>query len=331
MAAEQLLFVRGKLRTRLARLQSVRHGVLHFALMQFWGFLQGEALLRGIIDDLSHRFPTGSDAAREIVQGGKTMFFGREDIQVAVSASILEECASSQDDSIEVKIGGRHSAGGGHEAQAQHFVSLFVEPLCCYLEEHLDDARSLLAVLRRFKHKCEWFRRDELYALWAGDRRRGEKLLNMRLYEYLHDQGIDFSIEPSSASGEADLVSAQVGEERLVVESKVFSDPSQDRNRVRRGFGQLYYYTVDYNEPFGYLVIFKTCPEGLALALSGSSQGTPYMLHNNKTIFFVTIDIHPYEGTASERGTLRSAELSEEDMVRGLTEAPEAETSADDD
>jgi hypothetical protein len=44
------------------------------------------------------------------------------------------------------------------------------------------------------------------------------------LYEFLHEQGIDFHMEPKSASGIADLVADQVGDDRVVADAKVFSD-----------------------------------------------------------------------------------------------------------
>jgi len=39
--------------------------------------------------------------------------------------------------------------------------------------------------------------------------------------EYLHDQGIDFSIEPKSASGKPDLVTEQVGDNKVVADANV--------------------------------------------------------------------------------------------------------------
>jgi len=53
--------------------------------------------------------------------------------------------------------------------------------------------------------------RDEEKNCWAYD-----------LYEYLHDQGIQFHIEPESASGRVDLISAQSGKDRLMADAKNF-------------------------------------------------------------------------------------------------------------
>ena len=180
----------------------------------------------------------------------------------------------------------------------------------------------ILSILRHYKHKCEWFQRNKLYNIWEKDTRRGEKNLALHLYEYLHDQGITFFIEPSSVSGEADLVASQGDDEPLIADAKIFDpEKSKDKQYIAKGFRQIYDYTLDYNEPVGFLVIFKTCEENLKFGLAHASQGTPYIQHNGKTIFFVTIDIFPYEESASKRGKLKYVELSEEDLYRVLKES----------
>jgi hypothetical protein len=109
----------------------------------------------------------------------------------------------------------------------------------------------------------------------------------MHLYEHLHDQGLEFSIEPASASGEADLVSAQNSDDPLIADAKIFdTNKSKGKGYLVKAFQQIYRYTVDYTKPFGYLIIFKTCEEDLRLALTNSEQLTPSVTYNNKTIFF---------------------------------------------
>ena len=66
-----------------------------------------------------------------------------------------------------------------------------------------DDRRTVLGLLLKYKHHVEWFRRDDLRAKLEANTQKGEKILACDLYAYLHDQGLDFSIEPSSISGEA--------------------------------------------------------------------------------------------------------------------------------
>ena len=194
---------------------------------------------------------------------------------------------------------------------------MFLEPLYEYLDEQLDDQRAILALLRRYKHKCEWFQRKHLFKSWEDNTKIGEKLLALHLYEYLHDQGLDFVIEPSSVSGEVDLIAAQKSDEPLIADVKIFNpEKGKGTDYIARGFNQIYLYTLDYNEPFGYLIIYNTSGQDLRFVLANQEQSTPFVVHNNKTIFVVTIDVFPYETSASRRGRLKTVEITEEDLIR---------------
>jgi len=135
----------------------------------------------------------------------------------------------------------------------------------------------------------------------------------LNLYEYLHDQGLDFMIEPFSVSGEVDLIAAQKTDDPLIADAKIFTS-RKGKTDFARWFNQIYIYTCDYNEPFGYLIIFKICEEDLRFALTNQTQSTPFVIHNNKTIFLITIDIFPYEAPASKRGLLKAIEINEQDF-----------------
>ena len=217
--------------------------------------------------------------------------------------------------------------GTMEQRRAEYFVETFVEPLFDYIDEQIDDHRTTLALLRKYKHRVEWFFRNELRKRFEADTRKGEKILAMDLYAYLHDQGLDFSIEPSSISGEADLISAQTGTERLVADVKIF-DPERSKgiSYICSGFNQVYQYTKDYNAPFGFLVIFKTCREDLAVCARGQDSSVPYFTHNNKTIFILVIDIFDYPESASKRGHLKSHELLEADLIRTIEAATVPDT-----
>ena len=109
-------------------------------------------------------------------------------------------------------------------------------------------------------------RRDDLRTKFSADTKKGEKTLACDLYSYLHDQGLEFSIEPASISGRADLVSAQNGPDRLVADVKVFEPQrSKGMEYLRSGFNQVYQYIKDFNDSFGYLVVFKTCHDDLSI------------------------------------------------------------------
>ncbi len=322
MDADILQVLRYKLQKRVRRLNSVEDSeIFGWLLRQLWVFLHDHPIYSGIIADLCTRFPQDDNLAQQMLEKHTAQVGETEGEQAAIAYHLLSYC---QEDPARSYAGviGRRCGLSQSDDPLSGFRELYLEPFYEYLDEQIDDQRVLLATLRRFKHRCEWFRRDELYKLWQDGRRRGERLLNARLYEYLYDQGIEFYIEPVSASGEADLVSAQVGDERLVADGKVFAEAARGKQNVCKGFRQVYDYTVDYNEPCGYLVVFKTCPEDLRLALSGSTQDTPYFSHNNKTIYCLTVDIYPHEKSASERGILQAVEITEDDLVKAVAEEP---------
>lgn len=316
MNNEYVQNLRYKLQKRVRRLNSTGHEAFRPTLKQFWGFIQSQPVLVGILDDLSHRVLTAEKDA-DIIFNNKPLI-GTTDVEhAALAYFVLRKCILPDvDEMIEIKIGCKYnSTSRDTEAAFEIFKDMFVEPLYDYLDEQLDDQRALLALLRRYKHKCEWFRREALLGLWETDTGNGERNLAYDLYEYLHDQGLDFSIEPTSASGRPDLISAQVGNERLIADAKVYKDGTA-KSYLATGFHQIYQYTLDYNQPFGYLIVFKTSEDDLKFPMADQEQSIPFLVHHNKTIFFVVIDICKHEATASKRGILKTVEITEDDLIQ---------------
>jgi hypothetical protein len=316
MNNEYVQNLRYKLQKRVRRLNSTGHEVFHLVLRQFWIFVRSQPVLIGILDDLSHKCPSAEEDADNILSG-QALIGINEVEQASMSLFVLQKCVQLPEDKgmIEVEIGHKYSRSAGkYEEALELFKDRFIEPLYDYLDEQLDDQRALLALLCRYKHKCEWFHRDDLLILWQSDTAKGERMLAYDLYEYLHDQGLDFSIEPTSASGKPDLISAQVGNEKLIADAKIFSDTTP-KAYIAKAFHQVYQYTLDYNQPFGYLVIFKTCEDDLKFPMAGQEQSVPFLVQNNKTIFFVVIDICQHEATASKRGVLKTIEITEADLI----------------
>ena len=317
MNAEYIQNLRYKLQKRVRRLNSAVYQVFHFSLKQFWGFLENYPIFVGILEDLERHYPLLEAEAEKIVKDSQGLVFGNELENAAVCYFVVKKCVESDNQMVEVNVGRVYGHESKYNDTLEYFKSLFLEPLYEYLDEQLDDQGAILALLRRYKHKCEWFQREFLFNLWKKDTMRGEKRLALHLYEYLHDQGLDFVIEPFSISGEADLVAAQRSDDPLIADVKIFNPgKAKGTEYIARGFNQIYLYTLDYNKPFGYLVIYKTSGEDLRFALGKQTQSTPFVVHNNKTIFLVTIDVFPHETSASKRGPLRTVEITEEDLVR---------------
>lgn len=230
------------------------------------------------------------------------------------------------------------------------FCTWIIRPIIRYLEESLDDSKLKLFFLLRYKHRSEWFKGAYLSELVQRElerveqeykkrqeeaKKKGtdekkvprpktqiEKILAQDLYAYLFDEGLEFYIEPSSLRGEVDLIEAQTGQNRLLLDVKVFDNESRNKAYLLKAFYQIYTYTRQYNQPMGYLVIFKTCKDDLDIATRQSEQGIPFVQYNHKTIFLLTIDIHQYIKPVSQRPGLTAVQILEEEFVVYLEENP---------
>lgn len=328
MNGEYVQNLRYKLQKRVRRLNSIGDNMFHISLKHFWGFLENNPVFIGILQDLGNKYQSKESEAEKIIDG-KSILGNTELEHAALSYFLIKKCSKSDDNRIETDIGYIYDDWiDTDKAALEHFRDMFLEPFYEYVDEQLDDQKAILALLRRYKHKCEWFQRDNLFKLVEKHPKSGEKLLALHLYEYLHDQGLDFTIEPSSISGKADLVAAQNTDDPLIADTKIFNpEKKKGKSYLVTGFNQVYIYTTDYNEPFGYLIIYKTSEKDLRFALSNQTQSVPFVIHNNKTIFIITIDIFPHSKTASKRGTLKPIEITEDDLIKITEETNEEETT----
>jgi hypothetical protein len=304
----------------------MKQGTFHYALLQFFDFLTSHTVFRGVLDVLERTSPPELEsAAKGIFVAAKSgdsesrsgFMEGDEFRHAAFSYFLIRECYRTTDPTIEIKIIDIYikHATDQHDKK-DRFFSIFLEPLYIYLDEALDDERAMLVLLKRYKHKCEWFVREQLFSLWEKQTEKGEKVLAKHLYEYLFDQGIDFHIEPASASGEIDLLGDQVGDDRLVADAKIFNpDKGRGKAYLAKGFNQIYKYLLDYNESMGYLVVFNTSEKDLAFALSTQQSSAPYLRLNHKTIYFIVINISPRIASASKAGRVDSVQITDEDLI----------------
>lgn len=320
MDTNVLQTLRYKLQKRLKRINTAGFGIYHSILVQTWIFLNATPPVKGILDDLERRVPTAEQDSEKLYAG--RVLTGENELEhVALCYWLVKRVAANSNAGEVVSLAHSLNRGvGKHDEALELFTEQFVEPLFDYLDEQIDDHRTTLALLRKYKHRVEWFCRDDLRQRFEAATQRGETLLAMDLYAYLHDQGLEFSIEPTSTSGEADLISAQIGDDRLIADVKIF-DPGRSKTvtYLLAGFHQVYQYTKDYNSPFGYMVIFKTCEEDLSINALNQEAAVPFFTHNNKTIFTLIIDICDHQRSASKRGQLKSYELTETDLVSTLS------------
>ncbi len=322
--------IRYKLQKRVRRLNSSHYTMFPLELRQFFVFFDAHPLLSAIRDELVGSVPQSAleSLVNELLADGENPVMGKsEGEHAAFSYRTLRLCEEKGDAFPLFDVGQRYGTVDDFPAAIDSFRTAFLEPFYEYVDEHIDDQQATLYFLRKYKHRCEWFRRDQLHQLAADETGKAESALAFDMYGYLHDQGIDFSIEPKSASGRPDLVTEQVGDDKIVADAKVFwPERSKGKPYIISGFNQVYTYLRDYNEAFGYLVIFKMCEDDLKFMVPPTTAMFPSLSHNNKTIFFVVVDICRYESTASKRGQLKVHEITAEDLIRAVEPVDEQQS-----
>lgn len=169
MNAEYIQNLRYKLQKRVRRLNSTDFQAFHFSLKQFWGFLQSYPIFVGILEDLERRCPLVEAEVGKIFEDKQALLFDTELENAAASYFVVKKCIGSDDPNVEAYVGRPYGGRNSLSGYLEYFKSLFLEPLYEYLDEQLDDQKAILALLKRYKHKCEWFQRDHLFKLWEDD------------------------------------------------------------------------------------------------------------------------------------------------------------------
>lgn len=308
--------IRYKLQKRIRRLNSVDFSMFIPVLRQFWVFFDNNQMLSGVIEHLVARYPELDETVEKIING-EGLVAQTEDEAAALGYKVLKRLATYENHSIFISLAGPYRRTSKYNEALETCRDIYLEPFYEFLDEGIDDQRAMLNLLLRYKHRCEWFHRSRLWDMTQEEPRRAEKQLALDLYEYLHNQGIDFTIEPSSLTGEIDLIAAQGSDDPLLADTKIFDADSRGKIYIRKGFNQIYTYTQQYNEPFGYLIIFKKVETELRFALS-TSGNIPMVIHNHKSIFLITIDIFPNPKSVSQRHPLEAVEISEEELIQTL-------------
>lgn len=323
MEDKHIQALRYKLQKRVRRVNSAPTSQFRITLKHFLHFLEAMPLLRAVKDDLLARTtPLNVEATVDRICKGETLFGETEEEAAAIGYLIVCRFCNDPESASFIDIAMRWGVGSGFAEAFEFARTSFLEPLYEYLDEHLDEQQAILYVLRRYKQRCEWFHSERLRANLENDTQRGEKRLAFDLYEFLHEQGIGFYIEPRSASGIADLVAEQVGSDRVIADAKLFwPQHSKGKSYIISAFHQAYTYARDFNESCAYLVIYKLCPEDINFLVPSTSSMFPSVVVNNKTIYFVLVDLCEHGGPASKRGVLKSYDIIAEELIEKIGDA----------
>ncbi|WP_375184294.1 hypothetical protein [Aquabacterium sp.] len=312
------------LQKKFRRLNSCDASYFHSALIQFWNYVADHPLHKGTIATLNAHAPEYQEEIDQLVKFSGEFQFCTEEESAWFAFRVVQFCASKPLQPAkmwEVMIGRVVSNSGKTQECLDSFISRYLEPFYETLDEALDSQKAVLSFLLKYKRTVEWFEREEVAALLPN----GETKLARHLYAYLFDQGLDFQVEPKSASGEVDLVSKD-----LVLDAKIFDgDSNRGKRYIRSGLTQVLAYLRDFNQPVGYLAIYRTCQEDLHFDLGNESSPVPFITVGGKTVFFLVVDICDYGGkSASKRGTLKAFSLTATDLRELLDSEPETQGGA---
>lgn len=309
--------LRYKLQKRVRRLNSVTSFTMFSTnLRQFWLFFDNNQTYKGIIESLLAQFPDVESDIDRIV-AGESLVGTSEEESAVMGYSMLRRIPQLEKTRNQLfNVAHLYGSASKADEALEVICDVFLEPFYEYLDEQLDDQRAVLALLLRYKHRSEWFHRSQLWALAHEESRKAEKSLALDLYSYLYDQGIDFEIEPSSMTGEIDLINAQNSEDPLLADTKIFDGNSRGKNYIRKAFSQIYTYSQQYNQSFGYLIIYKLTEKDLNFSLKFTSRSAPFVLYNHKTIFLITVDIFLHPKPVSQRDPLKAITIEEDDLIQ---------------
>lgn len=304
--------LRFQLQRRVRRLNSCQVSIFHSLLKQFWAYLQDDLLFSGILAKLEAEAPRFDEKLQEIENGFPV--FDTEAEHDAFIFRVMSYCAGQPlNASPEFDIGQALTGAYKNQENIDGFREAVLEPFYEYLDDALDQQVAVLSLLLKYKKRTEWFTREDLRARMEAVSGRAEHILAMDLYGYLHDQGLDFSIEPASASGEIDLFSPE-----LLLDAKVFDGEKRAVPYIVKGVQQIHTYTRDFNQSVGYLIIYKTCQRDLQFTFANPSSPVPFIVAGGKVLYFLVIDLHEYAASASKRGSLQSFMVNQEDLIKDV-------------
>jgi hypothetical protein len=333
MNEEMLSRLRGRLKRRTEALKDASGNFYPAMLRRFHDFLASNPVLTPTLEEL-RRNQCGSEAALAAKEAGDNPMGGvypppqktpaevealDNDADYAAYAYNLVQGVCVEDWQLgNICIVVYHADREGRmECDYSTFHEQVIEPLGDYLDERLDEQQAILGLLVRYKHRCEWFNKRALLATAKEEdekkRAEVEKVLKEDLYRYLHDQGLEFTLEPKSDKGEIDLIADQTGRDRKYLEGKVFDNAGRNKAYIIKGFGQLLHYLRQYNAVAGYLLVYKTCEQQLVIDGAEQLGAVPFVRCEGKTVFVLVVDICEYEKAVSQR-TYQPVRISADEL-----------------
>jgi hypothetical protein len=205
-----------------------------------------------------------------------------------------------------------------HKEAIEAIRDVAIDGLYEFLDEQIDARNVLYAILLKYKQRSEWYRRSRLRNITelGLEGKIGERALAVDLQEYVLDQGVEFTVEPASVSGEADLILRDSEGRYIIIDAKYIpadATRSAIRDKLASGANQIARYCNDYNEPEGFLVVYSQTPISIRLGLD-ESDALRYLKIGGRTVYYLLVDIAELP-SASRAGRAHEAFISADELV----------------
>lgn len=178
-----------------------------------------------------------------------------------------------------------------------------------YFDEQIDQRNVKLYLLHKYKWRCEQFRRKRLQEIAKNglEGEDGERGLCVDLYQFLHDQGLEFSREPALSAGWVDLLAKDVLIDAKFI--KFTSDNKTIRSTVSSAIRQVRDYCAEAGQSVGYVLCFKE--SDACISIDGEEELGSFRFVNlgGFHIHYVEVDICDYQTSASHRGRARTVSI----------------------
>ncbi|CBW25684.1 hypothetical protein BMS_0782 [Halobacteriovorax marinus SJ] len=316
------------LQTRVRRVKNAGENQYQEQLKFFLQFLNSNIVFSSVLKELEGTSTLEKESFLEALNNGEGYNFECELDYIFASylgLKFLVDVDMNRFTSSLIAAFSTANGGGRHQSNIDEMLedvnTYWLNYLYEFLDESIDNRNSILFVLKKYKQNAEWFRKKRLLNI-ANDGavygKKGEKGLALDLYESIHNDGIDFTIEPSSASGEVDLIANQSGEERVVLDAKYIGEgesSSQIKTKVVKAFRQVHDYCNDYNTSNGYILFYINAEVALDIE-SDELDGFRVVNLNGRALFFINVDIYENEKSASQRKALERVSIVKTDLIK---------------
>jgi hypothetical protein len=318
------------LQARVRRAKSCPPSLFANSCSHLLEWLRGHPLIAPIVAELARNASAFADALERSENGDSSTFYVPDTVldHAAQSLAVLDRIAQARsrnselEDLIRVMASEITGVVSGPDDSLEVVRDVALDGLYEWIDEHIDSCNAILGLLIKYKQRSEWFGRERLRLLAEHG---GERSLAIDLQQYVFDQGVEFTIEPSSSSGEADLVLRDTDSSHVILDAKYIplgAVPSEFKRKLSHAFHQVARYCHDFNEPSGYVVVFLGDLKSPLLPLS-VQDGFPFLEVKGKNVYYIPVAIADAP-SASKSGRAEEVVVSLAELI--TTYAPNTDT-----